>query len=47
MSCAIFQQWDDAARQVKGVADFKYTTWQAKYGLLERYGKAMQAVCTP
>jgi hypothetical protein len=42
-----FQQWDAAARQVKGVAGFMYTTWQARYGLLERYGKAMQAVRTP
>jgi hypothetical protein len=38
-----------AARQVKGVAGFiyttwqaKYATWQAKYGLLERYGKAIR-----
>ena len=37
-----FQQWDAAARQVKGVAGFMYTTWQAKYGLLERYGKAIR-----
>jgi hypothetical protein len=42
-----FQQWDAAARQVKGVAGFMYTTWQAKYGLLERYWKAMQTVRTP
>jgi hypothetical protein len=28
-----FQQWDAAARQVKGVVGFMYTTWQAKYGL--------------
>ncbi len=38
-----FQQWDAAARQVKGVAGFMYTTWQAKYGLLEQYGKAIRA----
>ena len=42
-----FQQWDDAAQQVKGVAGFMYTTWQAKYGLLERYGKAIGAAPNP
>ena len=42
-----FQQWDAAARQVKGVAGFMYTTWQAKYGLLERYGKAVRADRNP
>jgi len=38
-----FQQWDSAARSVKGVNGFMYTTWQAKYGLLEQYGKAVRA----
>jgi hypothetical protein len=38
-----FQQWDSAARQVKGLVGFMYTTWQAKYGLLEEYGKAIRA----
>ena len=47
MSCTIFKQWDDAARQVKGVAGFVYTTWQAKYGLLEQYGKAIGAALSP
>jgi hypothetical protein len=42
-----FQQRDAAARQVKGVAGFMYTTWQAKYGLLERYGKAIGAASNP
>jgi hypothetical protein len=38
-----FQQWDSAARPVRGVNGFMYTTWQAKYGLLEQYGKAVRA----
>ena len=42
-----FQQWDRAARQVKGVIGFMYTTWQAKYGLLEQYGKAMRGERQP
>lgn len=37
-----FQRWDAAARPVKGVVGFMYTTWQAKYSLLERYGEAMK-----
>jgi hypothetical protein len=37
-----FQQWDSAARNVKGIAGFMYTTWQAKYGLLVKYGEAMR-----
>jgi hypothetical protein len=39
-----FKEWDSAARGVKGVAGFMYTTWQAKYGLLEKYGQAMGGV---
>jgi hypothetical protein len=42
-----FQQWDSAARHVKGVIGFMYTTWQTKYGLLERYGKAMRGEHKP
>jgi hypothetical protein len=38
-----FQQWDSAARSVERVSGFMYTTWQAKYGLLEQYGKAVRA----
>jgi hypothetical protein len=38
-----FQQWDSAARTVRGVDGFMYTTWQAKYRLLEQYGKAISA----
>jgi hypothetical protein len=38
-----FQQWDSAARAVRGVDGFMYTTWQAKYGLLEQYGNAVRA----
>jgi hypothetical protein len=37
-----FQQWDQAARNVRGVVGFMYTTWQSKYGLLEQYGQAMR-----
>jgi hypothetical protein len=35
-----FTRWDDAARGVPGVVGFMYTTWQAKFGLLESYGRA-------
>ena len=38
-----FQRWDAAARQVEGVVGFMYTTWQAKYGLLEAYARAIGA----
>jgi hypothetical protein len=38
-----FQQWDSAARDMRGIIGFMYTTWQAKYGLLERYGEALRA----
>jgi hypothetical protein len=37
-----FQQWDSAARDVSGVIGFMYTTWQSKYGLLEKYGEALR-----
>ena len=37
-----FEHWDSAARGVKGVTGFMYTTWQSKYRLLERYGEAMR-----
>jgi len=40
---ANFQQWDTAARNIPGVFGFMYTTWQSKYGLLERYGEALRA----
>ncbi|MFI5459791.1 MAG: hypothetical protein ACHRXM_30585 [Isosphaerales bacterium] len=40
---ANFQQWDAAARNIPGVFGFMYTTWQSKYGLLERYGEALRA----
>lgn len=36
-----FRMWDAAARGVPRVLGFMYTTWQAKYGLLEAYGRAM------
>jgi hypothetical protein len=41
-----FQKWDSAARNVPGVFGFMYTTWQSKYGLLERYGEALRANLT-
>jgi len=42
-----FQQWDSAARNVTGVIGFMYTTWQAKFNLLEKYGEAMRAARIP
>jgi hypothetical protein len=38
-----FDQWNAAARGVNGIAGFMYTTWQARYGLLEQYGRSMVA----
>src|SRR5262249_2143639 len=37
------KKWDAAARGVRGVTGFMYTTWQHKYDYLEAYGKAMLA----
>lgn len=37
-----FAGWDEAARGVKGVNGYMYTTWQSKYGLLDSYGKAIR-----
>ena len=36
-----FTRWDEAARGVRGVDGFLYTTWQNKFRLLEDYGRAM------
>lgn len=36
-----FTAWDEAARGVRGVDGFMYTTWERKYRLLEDYGRAM------
>ncbi len=36
-----FRSWDQAAEGVDGVIGFLYTTWVAKFGLLEEYGRAM------
>ena len=36
-----FTGWDGAARGVRGVDGFMYTTWEAKYQLLDDYGRAM------
>jgi hypothetical protein len=37
-----FTKWDAAARSVKGADGFMYTTWRAKYDLLDSYGAAMK-----
>jgi hypothetical protein len=37
-----FEQWNSAARGVSGIIGFMYTTWQARYDLLERYGRAIR-----
>jgi len=37
-----FKTWDDAARGMPKVEGFMYTTWQARYGDLERYGKLLR-----
>jgi hypothetical protein len=36
-----FRRWDAAAKGVPRVSGFMYTTWRAKYGLLETYGRAI------
>jgi hypothetical protein len=36
-----FRHWDTAARGVRGVTGFMYTTWQNRYDDLEAYGKAL------
>ena len=36
------QKWKSAARTVEGVFGFMYTTWQAKFDLLEQYGEALR-----
>lgn len=38
-----FTRWDQAARDVRGVVGFMYTTWQSKYRLLDDYGRALRA----
>jgi hypothetical protein len=38
-----FTGWDTEARSVRGVIGFMYTTWRAKFGLLEAYGLAVRA----
>jgi hypothetical protein len=37
-----FRKWDQAARGVKGVDGFMYTTWRANYSDLDAFGKAMR-----
>jgi hypothetical protein len=37
------EQWNAAAKGISGVFAFMYTTWQAKYNLLEQYGEAIRA----
>jgi hypothetical protein len=36
------ESWKSAACGVEGILGFMYTTWQAKYGLLERYGEELR-----
>jgi hypothetical protein len=36
------QKWKTAAASIEGVFGFMYTTWQAKFGLLERYGEELR-----
>jgi len=36
-----FRKWDAAAKDVKGVRGFMYTTWQHDYTQLEDYAKAL------
>jgi hypothetical protein len=36
------KKWEAAAKNVKGVTGFMYTTWQHKYDLLEAYGKSLR-----
>lgn len=38
-----FTPWHAAARGVRGVDGFMYTTWERKYRLLEEYGRAISA----
>lgn len=37
-------RWNEAARGVIGVEGFMYTTWQARYDWLERYGQGIAPV---
>ncbi|MFO0910423.1 MAG: hypothetical protein U0794_19110 [Isosphaeraceae bacterium] len=41
-----FTGWNEAAAHVAGVDGFMYTTWQAKYRLIDAYGRAIEAVRT-
>ena len=38
-----FTAWHAAARDVRSVDGFMYTTWERKYRLLEEYGRAISA----
>jgi hypothetical protein len=42
-----FRTWDAAARDIKGVMGFMYTTWGNKYNLMESYGEALKAARRP
>jgi hypothetical protein len=37
-----FRTWDAVAAGVEGVDGFMYTTWEARYDLLEAYGRAVR-----
>jgi hypothetical protein len=38
------ESWKSASRGVEGVFGFMYTTWQARFGMLERYGVELKKV---
>jgi Glycosyl hydrolase family 20, catalytic domain len=38
-----FENWDKAARGVKAINGYMYTTWAQKYRLLETYGQAIRS----
>ena len=42
-TCPNLETWKSAARGIDGVSGFMYTTWQSRFGLLERYGEALRA----
>jgi hypothetical protein len=36
------EAWKSAAHGVDGVFGFMYTTWQARFGMLEQYGAELK-----
>jgi len=37
-----FDRWQSAAKGIRGVGGFMYTTWQNDYRQLEAFGKRMR-----